>query len=253
MKYGSDKAANNSGYTFFRKEETVSTNSDAREFALHNRIIPAVFVSERQTGGRGRQGKSFLQAEDGLYMSVLLPASAQTITGVTCMTAVAAAEVIGRYTECGIKWVNDIYTKHGKLCGILCESVADHNSGTTAGVIIGIGINIKGAPKVDSDVPAASLDDDGVFVSRDVLCAEIADKLYTMYSDGFRLSSCIGEYRKKSILTDREIMYIHNGVSLPGTVRGIADDGGLIVETDTGIVVLRSGEVSVRLRKGEFS
>ncbi|MBE6541945.1 MAG: biotin--[acetyl-CoA-carboxylase] ligase, partial [Ruminococcaceae bacterium] len=53
------------------KKTTVSTNTDAREFLRNDESSDDfVIIAETQTGGRGRQGKSFLSPSGGLYMTL---------------------------------------------------------------------------------------------------------------------------------------------------------------------------------------
>ena len=91
-----------------------------------------------QTAGRGRLGRSFLSPGGGLYFSLYLTcASPVEAMGVT---APAAAAVCAALWDLGfegamIKWVNDIWYRDRKVCGILCEY-------TDGGVICGVGINM---------------------------------------------------------------------------------------------------------------
>ena len=131
--------------TVIRKEETLSTNSDAR-LMCDGRKNAAVIIADRQTGGRGRQGKVFHSPEGGLYMTVLLPCGlpiSESI-GVTSCTAVCVCRAIDKITgtNCGIKWVNDIYLDDKKLAGILVESVNDYTKMESEYLIIGIGVNL---------------------------------------------------------------------------------------------------------------
>ena len=75
-------------------EETDSTNSELkRRFdAPHGTIVAA----RRQTGGRGRLGRSFSSPDGGVYLSVLLrPAvSPEKLLHLTAMTGVATRRAI---------------------------------------------------------------------------------------------------------------------------------------------------------------
>ena len=85
-----------------------------------------VLIADRQTGGRGRMGRSFLSPPGvGIYMSILLrpECAPQELMHLTC--AVAAA--MCRAVECaaglrpGIKWTNDLVWGKQKFAGILTE------------------------------------------------------------------------------------------------------------------------------------
>ena len=60
---------NNPDFYYF---ETIdSTNSEARRKIEEGISLPAVFIAENQTLGRGRRGRSFF-SEGGLYMSLAI-------------------------------------------------------------------------------------------------------------------------------------------------------------------------------------
>ena len=235
--------------------ETGSTNNDAKEYAKTGPKNPVLFAADRQTAGRGRQGKTFVSPPGGLYMSLLLPADLPDsgAVGVTGCAAVAACRAV---EECAslparIKWVNDVLIPldppdgYGKAAGILCERVE-----TTAGgyLVIGIGVNVGSAPLVEgANFPPAALSRPEHPVEPEALCASLTDALLSFARDGFRFSAAIEEYRARSIVLGREIAFVRNGVSRSGIVRAIGDDGSLLTDTADGPVRLDSGEISVRL------
>ena len=70
-----------------------STNNLAKSLAANSvtEIKPVLIAADYQSGGRGRQGKSFVSPRGGLYLSVLLPTNghpASEIVGVTSSSAV---------------------------------------------------------------------------------------------------------------------------------------------------------------------
>ena len=98
----------------FEYELTDSTNTRAKEYARCDRAeMPAVFIADEQSAGRGRRGRSFDSAKGaGLYMSILFRPSAEfdDAAKITVRAAVAASRAISELSgvEVGIKWVNDI-------------------------------------------------------------------------------------------------------------------------------------------------
>lgn len=231
-------------------EVTGSTNSDARSYVTEHRpSSPVLFVSDRQTAGRGRQGKSFLSPEGGLYMTLALRTDrpAAELIGSTACAAVAVTRAIRSVTgaPCGIKWVNDIYLEGGKLCGILVESV---NSGTVSDyLLIGVGVNLTESPVItDSPVSSASLRN--YSCHREELCAAIVRELYVHARSGFDFSLCSDEYRSYSVILGRSVTFSENGCVRSGTAMKIEDDGALTVMLPDGSSVrLRSGEITVRV------
>ncbi|MBE6616961.1 MAG: biotin--[acetyl-CoA-carboxylase] ligase [Ruminococcaceae bacterium] len=234
------------------KHETVSTNTDARELIKNTIPHPALIVADQQSGGRGRQGKSFLSPVGGLYMTLALPANIpiEQAIGATSCAAVAVCRGIEAVCDakCGIKWINDIYLGGKKLCGILTESVNDYETMTSRYLIIGVGVNIDVTPTVtDSAVEAVSLNDCGCDVSKDILCAGITKELLLAYESGFDFSLYAEEYTRRSILLGQEIIFTSKGIVKHGTAKSITDRGALVVQSEGKEIILDSGEVSVRL------
>ncbi len=244
--------------------EVDSTNNYAKKLAMNGEPHGTLIAANRQTAGRGRRGHSFESpAGTGLYMSLILRPETeagkfQMITVADAVAVCLAIEAI--YPESkgsiGIKWVNDVYFRGKKICGILTEAVTGFESGEIESVVTGIGINVstKKFGAETSEIAGAIFADDDICFGRNELCARVAD--YVMeFAEDLDNPAIIQVYRERSILTGREISYLKGERKCFGHVKGIDDKGGLIVRNDEGeIETLRSGEVfMVRAREGEKS
>lgn len=240
-----------------RKTEVIcldvvdSTNNEAKRRLAAGLTTPLLITAKEQTGGRGRQGKSFLSPRGGgVYMSLVLhpEISADLALSYTCAASVAVCRAIKKLTgkDTEIKWVNDVYLNGRKLCGILTEAITDFETGITHSVIIGIGINMKSEalPPEISDI-ATALDCDGITVGE--LVAAVADEISFIVSD-ISNKEYMTEYRKRSMVLGKEISYIRNGVSYSGKVTGISDTGSLTVMNGEKEEILSSGEITLRLK-----
>lgn len=125
--------------------ELDSTNNRLKVLASQGAPHGTVLIADRQTGGRGRMGRSFLSPPGvGIYMSILLrpECAPQELMHLTC--AVAAA--MCRAVECaaglrpGIKWTNDLVWGKQKFAGILTE-MGLNAAGGVDWAIVGIGVN----------------------------------------------------------------------------------------------------------------
>ena len=125
-----------------------STNNFAKSLAQLGAVHGTTVISEVQTQGRGRMGRSFYSPLGmGIYMSVILrpELSVEHSLLITSCAAVAVAEAIERVAgiDCKIKWVNDIYAGNKKLCGILTEASVNVEQGGLEYAIVGMGINVQ--------------------------------------------------------------------------------------------------------------
>jgi BirA family biotin operon repressor/biotin-[acetyl-CoA-carboxylase] ligase len=140
------------GYKIFRNiitlDQTDSTNNyirrQAGEYDPQMRS-GVVLVARDQSAGRGRKERSWQSGRNmSLTFSFLLDISskeAADISGITLAAGVAVQRAMRHFgLRCRVKWPNDIYVGHRKLCGILSETVV---IGGSLCAICGIGININ--------------------------------------------------------------------------------------------------------------
>lgn len=242
-----------------------STNQEIKRLALEGAREGTVVISEEQTSGKGRRGRSFFSpAGTGIYMSVLFrPTTEQSKDAilVTTAAAVAICRAIRKVLreEPTIKWVNDVYLRGKKICGILTEAVSDFESGKIDMVVVGIGINYHvpegDFPEEIRDI-AGSVCTAGNLVPRNSLIAAILNELLDLYGS-LSEKTYMEDYRRWSNVIGREVRFT-TGVDLDdeaeweyGTAIGIHDDGGLVVCLSDGGEkrVLHTGEVTLRVRE----
>ena len=223
-----------------------STSLEAREYAACGGDCPCVFVADGQTAGKGRVGRSFYSPEGtGVYLSLLLPDDGSDGVLLTSVAAVAVRRAIlsatGKQTR--IKWVNDLYFKGKKICGILTERVF---FGSRSYIIIGVGINLS-----TSDFPKELENKAGSLGSTDTLreelVARVANELYSVRRAADR-GSMMEEYRRNSMVLGRIVTYIENGVEGQGVATDVNELGHLLIRGEDGSVrALSSGEISLKM------
>ena len=228
--------------------ETDSTNTQAKRLLTGGEANGTLLVTaEKQTAGRGRQGKTFYSpAQTGIYMSLVVHPNTLLQNAVTATTAAAVAvcKAIERLTDIRpqIKWVNDVYVNDKKICGILTEAVSDFELGIVTSVIVGIGINITTSDFPKDIERAGSLNTD---IKRADLIGAVADELLDIIGGHF--SDFMDYYRNHSMIIGKQINYIENGTVTPAEAVSIDETGGLVVKTENGTEkILKSGEISIR-------
>ena len=241
-------------------DETASTNTLAKSEAHIS--APALYIARTQTGGRGRLGRSFHSpADTGLYMTVSYTTDKPLTEAVrvTAAAAVAASTAIEALTgiHTFVKWVNDLYRNGAKVGGILTEAVTLQNGSHR--MVVGLGINLSTAEfPAGLRAPAASLfpSDSAAVTPRLMgsLAGEITRRLLELANpteesdlpDGMWGSACLEIYRRRLLYVDEVVVCTRGSETFEGVVRGVDSDYALLVETDTGVTPLSSGEISIR-------
>ena len=243
-------------------DETVSTSTLLKELGEKGANEGTVVIAERQTGGRGRLGRSFFSPEaSGIYMSLLVrpKISLSDCTQITALAAVsvcdAIRDVLGIST--GIKWVNDVYKDGKKVCGILTEAALSEDNRTPKFISVGIGINVyqSNMPFEISDIATFLLTENKKDI-RNSLIAKILDRFYTSYASEIAVStekkSFIEKYKSYSVVTGKRIKVIRGNEVFYGEAIGINDDCSLSVLLDSKETIsLSSGEITVRPANGK--
>lgn len=232
-----------------------STNSEAKRMAVSGALHGTVILAEEQSGGRGRLGRSFYSPPgSGIYMSVILHpqvSAAQSILVTTgaCVAICRAIEAVTGLT-CAIKWVNDIYCRQRKVCGILTEAVTNFETGTIESIVLGIGINFK---RRDEDFPEDILGKAGALyqtetggITRNRLVAAVLQELQAL-DEMLQTGSFMEEYRQRSLVLGKTVQVLSRGGSRTAQVLEIDDTGALVVRYEDGSDgVVNTGEVSIR-------
>lgn len=132
-------------------------------------------VANRQTAGRGRQGRVWSDGMGNFMGSTFVAGHAgDPPLGTLALAAgLAVREAALRHAPPGtaivLKWPNDLLIDGAKLSGILLE-------GAAGCVVIGIGVNLVQAPALP-DRPTVALADIGAKPDRDAFATDLARSL----------------------------------------------------------------------------
>lgn len=258
------KSAEVSREQLFLFQSLDSTNQLAKKMAVEGAVHGTVILAEEQTAGRGRLGRSFYSPKgSGLYISLILRSTGNASQALSATTATSVAVCLALSQTYGIeaeiKWVNDIFYRGKKICGILAEAVSDFQTGAIEALVLGIGLNIhapkEGFPKELEEIAGAvfyreSEQEDGSQnqqkASRNELAAAIIDRVLAIYQN-LGSEEIQKEYKDRCFILGKDIVVYRGSDEFPARAIDIDSEGGLIVETETGKQeVLRSGEISIR-------
>lgn len=233
-----------------------STNDYLKKLAAEGAPHGTVALSDHQTGGHGRRGRSFLSPPGvGLYLSILLrPACPPTrLMHLTCSAGVAMCDAIEKSAgfRPGIKWTNDIVYDKRKLGGILTE-LRLNPLGLVDYAIVGIGINCRQSaqdfPPEIREVAGSLAMVTGQDIDRFQVAAAELDALHEM---SVRLlteqDALLFQYRKDCITIGQEVSLMRGDEIRHGKALDVDSAGALLVRFPDGhMEAVNSGEVSVR-------
>lgn len=218
---------------------------------FHGRIV----LAEHQRTGKGRRGRTWASPlGGGLCLSIgwrfeAPPASLNALSLACGVAVIDALEGLG-LSGLGLKWPNDIMRAGGKLGGILLESRSE--TAATCDVAIGIGLNIRlpEAVRAGIDQPVADLSSClSQAPSRNRLAGKIIAEQLSMLTRVAEQG--LGEYLRKwrtlDCFSGRRARLLLPGQALRGEVRGVDDNGLLLMQIDGGpLRTFSSGELSLR-------
>ncbi|MCM1159213.1 MAG: biotin--[acetyl-CoA-carboxylase] ligase [Bacteroidales bacterium] len=236
------------------EEEMDSTNIQAKRLGESNAPNGALIVTERQTAGRGRRGKTWVSPQGNCYFSILLRPEIMMdrASMITLVSALALAKAIKQTTNLDtmIKWPNDVIANGKKLCGILTESSTDLEYINYAVVGIGINTNQIDFPEEIRETASSIRLETGERVDRAKLLGvflNIFEQYYEKFLETEDLSTLSAEYNRLLVNCGREVKIIEKEQERILKAVGIDDNGRLIVEDGHGQQeAIISGEVSVR-------
>ena len=235
-------------------QEIDSTNRAAKQAAIAGEAgHGSVILACGQSCGRGRRGRSFYSpSQAGLYLSVILQPQGNLRESLLLTTeaAVAVYKAVRKITgiELDIKWVNDLYYKGKKVCGILTEAITDFESGEIQYAVVGIGLNLyeeEGGYPPELRGIAGGLyrnQREAEGVNRNRLAAEIVNCLL----DETRELKLLPEYLDRNMIPGHRIQILDGQQSRSAYAVAICQDGRLKVrEEDGSETLLAYGEISV--------
>ncbi|MDR2833129.1 MAG: biotin--[acetyl-CoA-carboxylase] ligase [Streptococcaceae bacterium] len=229
-------------------EKTPSTMDLAKVVIQENSPTPALFIANEQTKTRGRfQRDYFAMKGKGIYMSALIQLDETTneLPQYTVLAAVALVKAIEKLSNKRpqIKWVNDIYLNHKKITGILAEGITSSTTNRLSHVIVGIGVNyqITQFPEEIAQKAGSLFEENEEGIpSRNALIAEIWNQFFEWLKKDY-----IAEYKKYSFVLGKKVVFEKKGVVYTGKAVDIDAKGELLVQTNSELLRLSSGEISL--------
>jgi BirA family biotin operon repressor/biotin-[acetyl-CoA-carboxylase] ligase len=224
-----------------------STNAEAlRRVRAAPASAPQCLVAGAQSAGRGRQGRSWVDADDSAMLSLAWPFAPGCAVGALSLAVgvwlAQALQALGA-DAVRLKWPNDVLLRGAKLAGVLVE-LADTPAARWA--VIGIGVNLRRPPGVDG---AAALADVLPQATRwsvlDALLPVLLQALPGYAQAGF--APWQPTWNALHAWTGAAVRLLEGGrLRTGGVARGVDTDGCLLLDTGHGVERVHSGDVSLR-------
>jgi len=257
---------------FYHYKNTTSTMDRAKEMALSGAFKDSCFTAEKQSAGRGRNGRTWISRQGGLFFSILERPNL-TIADYTLSSLIMQIAVVKSISKiCGkkayLRWPNDIYINNRKIAGITTEISGEGDIITW--LTGGIGVNVNNP---SPSIKATSCSEiTGKQISRRVVLTNILEEIEKTkkaflstadYSQGNRvlssewnsLADCIGAKAAvfKSTCDDEKFNENANEKSAKvfarGIFQGIDPLGRCVLKTQDKTFYFNHGSVSLAFLK----
>jgi len=228
---------------------TGSTSADLLARLTAGDAVPEGhwLIADRQTGGRGRQGRAWIDAPGNFMGSTVVrlhpqdpPAASLSLVAALAVYETVLPRLYGP-AALMLKWPNDLLLGGAKLSGILLERERDY-------AVIGIGVNLARAPLLPERTVRA-LSDHGPAPARDAfardLAAQMDIELQRWREFGFE------PIRRRWLAAAHPLgtpLSVHDasGMAIQGSFDGLEPDGSLCLRlADGSIRAIRAGDVSL--------
>lgn len=215
-----------------------STNETAFSYEIGD-----VIIADKQTGGRGRYGKTWESPLGNLYMSIVLPDFGVDTGNLAFVLAVSVANALQKFGVC-VKWPNDILLEGKKLVGILLERHDDK-------IIAGIGVNVASSPKTEMAYETADL---GGCLSveevSDLILSALSKALDVFQAKG--LGAILEQWKHVAVGMGEPIRVNLPQGQIHGIFRDLSVSGALLLELpDKTITEITAGAVFFDTKKGK--
>jgi BirA family transcriptional regulator, biotin operon repressor / biotin---[acetyl-CoA-carboxylase] ligase len=233
-----------------------STSSELLRRAGRQTVDRHVLLTEWQTAGRGRRGRTWTAVAGGSLTFSLgwrFEQGAGFLAGLSLAVGVALCRALDAagFKDIQLKWPNDLVHRHCKIGGILIEISGDALGPALA--VIGVGLNVRLPSTARRDIAQPvtdlfSIDRDRALDRNRLLAfilAELTALLERYARDGF--APFVAEWQRRHALQKKPVrVLLPDGSVAAGDVVGVDASGALVLDQRGRRIRFVSGEVSLR-------
>ncbi|GAB5402636.1 MAG: hypothetical protein Aurels2KO_08670 [Aureliella sp.] len=238
--------------------EVDSTNLVAKRAISSGQEMPALFVADSQTAGRGRSSNQWWSPAGCLMLTLavdetLAPESPTTRPLLALLCGIAVADTIrqwfpdekGLAPRVQLKWPNDVYLDGSKVCGILIESLASPSGSTVW--LIGIGVNVDmdwaTAPDEVKRKATCMTRSLGQVITREAVLVQLIDSVQQWverWRDGYAWTDC---WNERCLLSGKVVRARSPASQIVGRCEGVDSLGHLLVRDDQQLHQITAAEI----------
>ncbi len=250
------------GASFVYLPAIDSTNSYARTLARQAASSGSVVITDNQTAGRGRLGRTWeVPPFTALTFSVILhnPGGAES-RGLVMAAALAIYDLARNDLALSprLKWPNDILLGGRKVSGILIENVGEPTTrdlvppeGATeraSDAVVGIGLNVNATPAEFQDRATCLSAARGQFLEREDILIALLQHLDTIYARLLTQPAAVWQRWRTTLETlgSSVDVYYPDGSVLHGVAEDVSLAGALLVRDQNGhLHSVHAGDVTL--------
>ena len=213
-------------------QEVDSTNEEAKRQAQCGAPDGSVFLAERQTGGKGRLGRTWNPSGHGDLVQRFAAASLvpSEISSITLLAGIAVCRGIRSVTGCAakLKWPNDVVIGSRKVCGILTEMAAEIERVEYVVLGIGINANTEAFPAELAEKATSLRIEAGSAFPRAAILRAVLEELESLLLNakaGSAFQEILDEYKFLCVSLNRRVGFFWNGEQQTGMAVDVSPSG----------------------------
>ena len=233
-------------------KEIDSTNEEALRWGRDGAPHGALVTADAQTAGRGRRGRSWSSPTGkGLYLSLLVRPDTVDfhLSHLNFAACLAATRAVQKQTgqTCHTKWPNDVLLNGRKIAGVLSEAV--WHEGKFSFAVIGLGLNVNHSREELPPRPIYPASSLLIETGRFWEIAALRDGWLKDFKTIYRRlhsgdpDSLRDEFWRRCAQKNKSVMVQGESKTLRGVAIGLAQDGSLLLETQSGIERVLAGDL----------
>ena len=174
-------------YNLINLKTVKSTNLEIKKMISSNKNINNLCLSaDNQTDGYGRRNVKWFSYKGNIHLSILVKpkCSINEVNQLSFMTSITLGDTLKKIKSninIKYKWPNDILLNKKKIAGVIIETSSFVNK-KIKWVIIGIGLNIKKSPNLNTkEFKITSLNKEKIYVRKDDFIDSFLQRFFRNY------------------------------------------------------------------------